>query len=57
VGYEAGDAQVQHLVTDGDAEAPLRLAAVAKRPKGRFWIGKSDAGSLADSTQLRSAVS
>src|SRR5688500_10858963 len=29
-------------------------AAVRKRPNGRFWIGKSVPGSLADSTQLAS---
>ena len=38
--------------------ARLRVVpARRKRPNGRFWIGKSLAGSLADSTQLRSAGS
>ena len=36
---------------------PEPVSPVAKRPNGRFWIGKSLAGSLADSTQLCSAGS
>src|SRR5688572_22478760 len=32
----------------GDSVSPLRL----KMPKGRFWIGKSQPGSFAVSTQL-----
>jgi hypothetical protein len=30
------------------------LPAVRKRPKGRFWIGKSVPAALAEATQLRS---
>src|SRR6185436_5050527 len=37
----------------GDSLAPLRL----KMPNGRFWIGKSQPGWFADSTQLVSAGS
>src|SRR6185436_2677549 len=37
----------------GDSLAPLRL----KMPNGRFWIGKSQPGSFADSTQLFSPAS
>ncbi|EWS63105.1 hypothetical protein Y695_03665 [Hydrogenophaga sp. T4] len=32
-------------------------SSTLKRPNGRFWTGKSLAGSLADSTQLRKAGS
>jgi len=37
----------------GASVAPLRL----KMPSGRFWIGKSLPGALADSTQLRACGS
>jgi hypothetical protein len=41
--------QVQHLVADGHAHAPglVGCRLRRKRPKGRFWIGKSVSASLA----------
>ena len=57
----------QWALADIDWDAPGReiatpicqpaSAAVRKRPNGRFWIGKSQSGRLADSTQLCSAGS
>ncbi len=44
---------IEDLVTDGHAEVIVAMAVMAasKVQKGRFWIGKSVEGSLADSTQ------
>jgi hypothetical protein len=51
---DSGLAQVQHLVTDGDADAPPPVFRRLKRPKGKFWIGKSASAPFALSTQLSS---
>ena len=44
--------EIEHLVADGDSEA-RHVRPPAAAGSGRFWIGKSPAGSFAVVTQLR----